>query len=81
MVLLELCSIFILAKRHAGLTAYTFSTACSVQLQGRKGKTCIGSLVSPDFVLTAAHCFTFGDLPADIVVEIEDGLGSKGKYH
>lgn len=35
--------------------------------------------MSPDFVLTAAHCFTYGDLPRHIVVEIDDEkMGYRG---
>ncbi|XP_030602302.1 complement factor B-like [Archocentrus centrarchus] len=35
---------------------------------------CMGSLVAPEFVLTAAHC-VYGLLPAEVTIEINDGRG------
>uniref|UniRef100_A0A8C6LYR2 C3/C5 convertase n=1 Tax=Nothobranchius furzeri TaxID=105023 RepID=A0A8C6LYR2_NOTFU len=41
-----------------------------------KGMRCLGSLVSPDFVLTGAACL-FSLEPKDVVVEIDDGSHKK----
>ncbi|XP_043995746.1 complement factor B-like [Gambusia affinis] len=66
-------------SRESQRKRYPWWAFVTVQVAGRIPENCLGSLVSPDFVLTAAHCFTFVDSLQDIVVEIDDGRGSLKK--
>uniref|UniRef100_A0A3B3HXQ4 C3/C5 convertase n=1 Tax=Oryzias latipes TaxID=8090 RepID=A0A3B3HXQ4_ORYLA len=50
---------------------YPWFALIRIQMQGRM-MFCSGSLVSPHFVLTAAHCFPSGYKPENIKVEIDD---------
>ncbi|KAI3373650.1 hypothetical protein L3Q82_022241 [Scortum barcoo] len=51
---------------------YPWLASIFVQSAGASQK-CLGSLVTPQFVLTAAQCFPFGVLPEHIRVNIDDG--------
>uniref|UniRef100_A0A674NWG8 C3/C5 convertase n=1 Tax=Takifugu rubripes TaxID=31033 RepID=A0A674NWG8_TAKRU len=62
------------AEKDSTRKMYPWMASIVVQNE-QTTKTCLGSLVSPQFVLTAAHCFTFGDRPENVVVEIDDGNG------
>ncbi|KAM6911649.1 complement factor B-like [Lycodopsis pacificus] len=53
---------------------YPWWAVITVQHEGVL-KNCLGSLVTPRFILTAAHCFTFETLPEHVRVEIDDGQG------
>uniref|UniRef100_A0A667YSV6 C3/C5 convertase n=1 Tax=Myripristis murdjan TaxID=586833 RepID=A0A667YSV6_9TELE len=45
----------------------------TIRIHGDRERKCLGSLVTPKFILTAAHCFTFETLPKDIKIDFDDG--------
>ncbi|XP_027032558.1 complement factor B-like isoform X1 [Tachysurus fulvidraco] len=46
--------------------SYPWMISISVLHQNGARSNCVGSLVTPMFILTAAHCFKFGDEPKNI---------------
>ncbi|XP_068456816.1 complement factor B-like [Clinocottus analis] len=69
-----LCGLHHKYSDKGGREMYPWFAFISVQNEGFPSN-CIGSLVTPKFILTAAHCFKFGDLPEHVTVEIDDGQG------
>ncbi|XP_032388691.1 complement factor B [Etheostoma spectabile] len=61
-------------KRHR----YPWWASITVKNDGPP-RDCLGSLVTPKFVLTAAHCFKFEDLAEHVTVTIDDGQGKVKK--
>ncbi|KAK5917975.1 hypothetical protein CgunFtcFv8_002781 [Champsocephalus gunnari] len=57
---------------------YPWWASIIIQNDGVSRK-CLGSLVNPYFVLTAAHCFKFGDEQKHVKVQIDDGQGREKK--
>ncbi|KAM7374337.1 hypothetical protein PAMP_007003 [Pampus punctatissimus] len=68
----------LLSLKDARKTRFPWVATVIVQNEG-PGRRCLGSLVTPKFVLTAAHCFIFGDTVNHISVEIDDGIATNGK--
>ncbi|XP_033995925.1 complement factor B-like [Trematomus bernacchii] len=61
--------------QEAARKKYPWWAFITIQNDEGKSRSCIGSLVNPYFVLTAAHCFKFGDEQKHVKVEIDDGQG------
>uniref|UniRef100_A0A8B9K8E8 C3/C5 convertase n=1 Tax=Astyanax mexicanus TaxID=7994 RepID=A0A8B9K8E8_ASTMX len=74
-----LCGLFkTYDKKHENYdhTAYPWMTKFSFNRDG-KFSNCLGSLVTPTFILTAAHCFKFDDEPGSIHFEIPTNVKAK----
>uniref|UniRef100_A0A3Q1FXL7 Complement factor B-like n=1 Tax=Acanthochromis polyacanthus TaxID=80966 RepID=A0A3Q1FXL7_9TELE len=63
-------------EEYLGEKMFPWAAFVLVQVTNHK---CLGSLVTPRFILTAAHCFKFGDTPEDVIVELNDGAGREKK--
>ncbi|XP_066543274.1 complement factor B isoform X2 [Amia ocellicauda] len=55
-----------------------FPWLVSIKITRSTVESCKGSLVSPLFVLTAAHCFRSGDRADQVTIEIDDNLQTSG---
>ncbi|XP_067084975.1 complement factor B-like [Osmerus mordax] len=71
--LLQLCGVYNQTKDE---TRYPWAVNIHVTRHD-KAQSCLGSLVSGKFILTAAHCFRFDDQADDIKVDIGTSKGLK----
>ncbi|KAI4887855.1 hypothetical protein NFI96_001662 [Prochilodus magdalenae] len=55
---------------------YPWLIQISVTREDGKTSNCLGSLVTPSFILTAAHCFKFDDVPESIRLDTPAGRSS-----
>ncbi|XP_056264192.1 complement factor B isoform X2 [Pseudoliparis swirei] len=68
-----LCGLHAVYDQSEDANRKNFPWWASVDIQrGSSSKKCMGSLVTPQFILTAAHCFTRGDLPEHVTVKINN---------
>uniref|UniRef100_W5KIJ6 C3/C5 convertase n=1 Tax=Astyanax mexicanus TaxID=7994 RepID=W5KIJ6_ASTMX len=74
-----LCGLYKEKKDRVEREGYPWLIKFSVSHELGKVSSCLGSLVTPTFILTAAHCFKFEDVPEKIHFEIPKNLNLAAK--